>query len=468
MDGQQRVTALCILFGRRPYWWQSGEEWERLVKKYDIRFDINAKEPPYFWVANAAIRKVKEDRYIPLSKLLVLDIEKPKDQQELQRLAKEIKQQGLCGGMDAMEVYTRLDRIRKIREKDVVTVAIDQELEDAVEIFSRLNSRGTRVTEADIYLGVVAVRNPGWVRSAFLPYVRKLADAGFDVSPNLLFRTLTGVGAKKVRFREIPDGFWNQGSIQSYWDRTQAAWQSIIQRFREYGILSNNPMPTEAALVPMVALADKFPHEKFELPLYWFLQASRFSRYSGSGTTSLEEDLRDIQEADSLDGAVRRLLRRFLHTTPIDAEDFMRDYGDSRFGRFLLYLLAYRNKAQDWDNSGQRLGFEGMELLVDFRPQWHHVFPKVYLQSHKVSEDLIDALANIAVIGPTINIRISAKEPMSYIQRYGITAEKLAQQHIEESVIKLSVNDFEGWLNKRAQTLADAGNAFLDELKEGL
>jgi hypothetical protein len=227
-------------------------------------------------------------------------------------------------------------------------------------------------------------------------------------------------------------------------------------------------MPTEAALVPMVALADKFPHEKFELPLYWFLQASRFSRYSGSGTTSLEEDLRDIQEADSLDGAVRRLLRRFAHITPIEAEDFMRDYGDSRFGRFLLYLLAYRNKAQDWDDSGQRLGFEGMELLVDFRPQWHHVFPKAYLQSHKVSDDLIDALANIAVIGPTINIRISAKEPMNYIQRYGITAEKLAQQYIEDGVIKLSVNDFERWVNKRAQTLADAGNAFLDELKGGL
>ncbi|MBM4429884.1 MAG: DUF262 domain-containing protein [Chloroflexi bacterium] len=468
VDGQQRVTALCILFGRKPYWWQSGEEWERMVKKYDIRFDINAKEPPYFRVANAAIRKVKEDRYIPLSKLLVLDVEKPKDQQELQRLAKEIKQQGLCGGMDAMEVYTRLDRIRKIREKDVVTVAIDQELEDVVEIFSRLNSRGTRVTEADIYLGVVATRNPGWVRSAFLPYVRKLADAGFDMSPNLLFRTLTGVGAKKVRFREIPKGFWNQESIHPYWDRTKAAWQSTIQRFREYGILSNDPMPTEAALVPMVALADKFPHEKFELPLYWFLQASRFSRYSGSGTTSLEEDLRDIQEADSLDGAVRRLLRRFAHTTPIEAEDFMRDYGDSRFGRFLLYLLAYRNKAQDWDDSGQRLGFEGMELLVDFRPQWHHVFPKAYLQSHKVSDDLIDALANIAVIGPTINIRISAKEPMNYIQRYGITAEKLAQQYIEDGVVKLSVSNFEDWLNRRAQTLADAGNAFLDELKGGL
>src|SRR5216117_404068 len=27
VDGQQRTTALCILSGRRPYWWLDGEEW---------------------------------------------------------------------------------------------------------------------------------------------------------------------------------------------------------------------------------------------------------------------------------------------------------------------------------------------------------------------------------------------------------------------------------------------------------
>lgn len=468
VDGQQRVTALCILFGRKPYWWDRAEDWDRTLKKYDIRFDINAKEPPFFWVANAAIRKVKENRYIPLSKLLVLDVERPKDQQEMQQLAKDIKLQGLCDGLDAMEVYTKLDRIRRIREKDVVTVTIDQELEDVVEIFSRLNSRGTRVTEADIYLGIVAARTPGWVRTAFLPYVRSLADAGFDISPNLLFRTLTGVGAKKVRFKEIADTFWDQANIQSYWEGTKQAWNNLIMRFQEYGILSNDPMPTEAALVPMVAMADKFPGEPFEPALYWFLQASRFSRYSGSGTTSLEEDLRDIQDADFLQNAVRRLLRRFPHATPLEAEDFLRDYVDSRFGRFLLYLLAYKNKAQDWDKTGHRLGFEGKRLLADFRPQWHHVFPKAYLQGHKVPDDLIDALANIAVIGPTVNIRISAKAPMDYIQRYSITPKKLAQQYIDHSVVSLPVKHFERWLNARAQTLADAGNGFLNELKAGL
>ena len=80
-------------------------------------------------------------------------------------------------------MYARLDRIRKIRDKDFVTITTDQELEDVVEIFSRLNSRGTRVTEADIYLGIVAARAPGWVRDTFLPYLKTLADAGFRKLP---------------------------------------------------------------------------------------------------------------------------------------------------------------------------------------------------------------------------------------------------------------------------------------------
>ncbi|MGD1020360.1 MAG: DUF262 domain-containing protein [Verrucomicrobiia bacterium] len=463
VDGQQRTAALCILFGRKPYWWSSAEEWEKVLRKYDIRFDVDAKEPPFFWVANAAIRKVKELRYIPVSKLLVLDTQKDKDQATLQTLAKEIKLQGLCDGMDAMEVYTRLDRVRKIRDRDLVTITIDHELEDVVEIFARLNSRGTRVTEADIYLGVVAARAPGWVRSTFLPYLGTLGDAGFRVSPNLLFRTLTGVGVKKVRFKEIADDFWNPTSILPHWQRTTKSWGNLVSKFREYGVLSNDPMPTEAALVTMVALVDRFPGDPFEPAMYWFLQASRFARYSGSSATSLEEDLRDLQDSSSLLLAVQKLVRRFTYTTTLEAEDFLRDYGDARFGRFLLYLLVYRNKAKDWDEKGNRIGFEGVDLLADFRPQWHHVFPKKFLEG-KVNADKIDALANIAVIGPTINIRISAKDPMDYIKRYKIGQEKLVQQFIGEDITQVSIDNYEKWLNDRAKVLADAANIFLSSL----
>ncbi len=426
VDGQQRSTALSILFGRKPYWWPSVDEWNRTVRKFDIRFDINAKEPPFFWVADAVIRNAPGSRYVPIRDLLVLDTGKESDQKRLQELAKQIKIDGFCDGMDAMEVYTRLDRVRKIRDKDIVAITIDHELEDVVEIFSRLNSRGTRVTEADIYLGVVAARNPGWVRDTFLPYLRSLSESGFDLDPNLLFRTLTGVGAKRVRFREIPDSFWEPKSIAPAWDKTAKAWKSLVTRFREYGILSADPMPTQAALVTMVSLIEKFGDgPDFRSTLYWFLQASRFGRYSGSGTTSLEEDLRDVNEANSLPNAIDRLLRRFEHPKALTVDDFLRDYADGRFGRFFLYLLVYRNKAQDWDEHGHRLGFEGTSLLSDFRPDWHHIYPKKYLHG-KVQDSLIDALANIAIIGPQMNIRISAKDPLSYIAKYKVTDRKLS------------------------------------------
>ncbi len=464
VDGQQRSSALCILCGRKPYWWPSVDEWNKTLRKFDIRFDVNAKDPPFFWVANAVIRKAVGNRYIPLRSLLGLDTSREKDQKALQDLARQIKIEGLCDGMDAMEVYARLDRIRKIRDKDLVAVTVDHELEDVVEIFSRLNSRGTRVTEADIYLGVVAAKNPGWVRDTFLPYLRSLAESGFDLDPNLLFRTVTGVGSKKVRFREIPDAFWEPKSIMPAWERTANAWKRLIARVREYGILSADPMPTQAALVTMVSLVEKFDDSSsFRFSLYWFLQASRFGRYSGSGTTSLEEDLRDVHEANSLSDAVIRLLRRFAHMDPLTADDFLRDYGDSRFGRFLLYLLVYRNKAQDWDEHGHRIGFEGVSLLADFRPQWHHIFPKKYLEG-KVDESLIDALANIAVIGPEINIRISAKDPMSYIQKYKITDQKLAQQFVDPATISLSYEGYETWVRNRAKRLAEVGNELLAEL----
>jgi hypothetical protein len=465
VDGQQRSTALSILFGRKPYWWPSVDEWNKTVKKFDIRFDINATKPPFFWVADAVIRSSPGSRFVRLREVLVLDTSKEKDQKQLQDLAKQIKIEGLCDGMDAMEVYARLDRIRKIRDKDLVAVTIDHDLEDVVEIFSRLNSRGTRVTEADIYLGVVAAKNPGWVRDTFLPYLRSLAESGFDLDPNLLFRTLTGVGARKVRFREIPDSFWEPASIAPAWNRTAAAWKRLIARFREYGILSADPMPTQAALVTILCLVDKFEDSvDFRFALYWFIQASRFGRYSGSGTTSLEEDLRDVYESTSLESAIDRLLRRFKDSEPLNAEDFLRDYADSRFGRFFLYLLVYRNEAKDWDEHGHRIGFEGATLLADFRPEWHHIFPKKYLNG-KVEESLIDALGNIAVIGPEINIRISAKDPMSYVAKYQITADKLIQQFIDPASLSISLDGYESWLHNRAERLAEVGNEFLNELK---
>jgi hypothetical protein len=105
--------------------------------------------------------------------------------------------------------------------------------------------------------------------------------------------------------------------------------------------------------------------------------------------------------------------------------------------------------------------------LSPFRPQWHHVFPKKYLEG-KVDDALVNALANIAVIGADINLRISAKDPLSYIDKYDISLAKLSQQFIDTDIRTVLHAGYAAWLSARARRLADEGNRFLNELRDGL
>jgi hypothetical protein len=206
-----------------------------------------------------------------------------------------------------------------------------------------------------------------------------LPELGYEVSPNLVFRTLTGIGKKAIRYRSIEKSFWDATSIQPIWERTTRAWGLAIKQLKDCGIPGNAVFPADNALVSLLALLDKFPNDSFSSVFYWFLQASRFSRYSTSSTSSMEEDLKEINEAATQTEALERLLARIRYLPSLTADDFMRDYSDTRFGRLLLYLLILRNKAVDWDQRGIRIGFEGAELLAGFQPQFHHVFPKKIL-----------------------------------------------------------------------------------------
>ena len=100
----------------------------------------------------------------------------------------------------------------------------------------------------------------------------------------------------------------------------------------------------------------------------------------------------------------------------------------------MLYLLVYHNKAVDWHEAGDRIGFDKNEILASFSPQWHHIFPVNLLQGEGFEERDIDTIANIAAIGQNINIRIKDKHPTDYIERYKITQAKLEQQFISGDI----------------------------------
>jgi hypothetical protein len=341
-----------------------------------------------------------------------------------------------------------------------------------VEIFARLNSKGTRVKEADIYLGIVAARTPGWVREHFLPFVSKLENRGFDLSPNRLFQSLTAVGAKRVRFKQVADKFWNAEAISPAWKRTQEGWHLVLNWLAEYGVASNEVLPSDAVFIPAVALLDRFPQASRNLAFEWVLQALRYGRYSGSAATSIDEDLKEVETAASAEEAIEGMRRRIRAIEAFTADDFLRDYSDARFGRLLLFLLMFRNKATDWDPARNRLAFLGNELAPAFSPQFHHIFPRGFLIDREtdapkagIAREQIESLANIAIIGANVNIRISNKNPLSYFAKYEIDAERRSQQFIEGNVDQMVPEKYVTWLQARAERLAKEANGFVAELR---
>lgn len=464
VDGQQRATALCILSGRKPYWWANSDEWNTILKRYDIRFDIEARQPPYFVTASATVRALRTNRYIPLSDLITLDLNKPMDRERLQSLARSIKTDGLCPGMDSMEIYTRLERVQRIRDREIVAVNISHDLEEVVDIFGRLNSKGTRVRETDIYLGVVAARDAGWVREEFMPFLEKLDEKGFDITPNLLFQSVAAIGANRVRFKEIDEKFWTKSKIGPAWKTACSAWQVVTDWLGELGILTVDLLPGQSALIPAAYLFSKYPKSDHRLASEWLLQALRYGRYSGASHTAIEEDIKEIVGASNAEEAIGGMRGRIRAIEPFTPEFFMRDYSDGKFGRLMLYLLAFHNRAEDWDGTSRKIAFDGEKLVPGYEPQFHHVFPRRFLKGI-VDDSMIEALANIAIIGGSTNLKISAKDPLNYFDKYNIGSDKRAQQYIDGPVTSMTPENFPNWLDERAKKLAERSNRLVRELR---
>jgi hypothetical protein len=461
VDGQQRTTALCLLFSRKPYWWSADDDWNEALKRFDVRFNPFQETEPFFLLASAPVQRATETDWIPVHKIL------NSDDEQLAQLVEILRVRHDLAPHKFHSIWTRLDAVRKVREKDIVVITVDHEVEDVVEIFTRLNNRGTKVTEADVFLALASSKNPGWTREDFLPFIKDLKDAGFGLDPNLVFRTLIAIGAGKTRFKEVASEFWATGNVKPVWRRCQEAWQEVVHRMQSVGILNSDILPTHNALLPLIVLKDRFK-DKFQFgpPFACFLGVSYGGRYSGSAITTLGEDVRLIDGASTLEEA----LRGFDALTPdlvFKAEDFLADSRDEYFRRFLLYLIFFARQAHDWKEK-TRLGFEGKDLLVGFSPDWHHIFPRRYLEENGVQDDKINALANMAVIDPKTNIRFGKKPPTHYLEKYEITDSLLEEQLVPTDRELLTVENFDRFLEMRSEALAEAANKYFSGLRRNV
>ena len=346
--------------------------------------------------------------------------------------------QSLADTTATSRVMAIISRVHSaFRRAELVQVEIDHDPADVAEIFSRLNSAGTRVNEGDVAIALLAVRQQGWVKEQLLPYLSDLAEQGFELEPSFLIRAIAAIRRGSGRLRDIPRDFWEASNeFNQGWNETREAVKNVLRVLRELGILSLSILPSHNVLIPLLVLDNRQIHgdaSKIRRAFRWLLAATQHGRYSGAAITTMDQDINAIRAASDFEAAVVALEVRLNAKLSFGPSDLLRRYDESDFLRLMLYLVAFDNKTEDW-KTGQRLGFDRSDNALNdgFRPEWHHFVPRGRLRRRTPApaEDLVNSLANIVVLSGGDNRRFSYSEPHTYLAKYNVPHERVLQQFI--------------------------------------
>lgn len=452
IDGQQRVTALmAALLGR-----------EVLSKDYAtvrIRIAFHPIEER-FEVRNPAIEKDKawiDD----ITKLFSPDV-------YLGDVTDEYVDRN--PNANKSSVGKVIERVAKITNNHVglIELAEDLDIETVTEIFIRVNSAGTELSQADFAMSKIAVNetyggnelrkaidyfchlsvapefhskiergDPKFAASEFWPKMAWLKDVNEDLyDPNYtdmlrvaftsefgrgklqdLVALLSGRNFETREYEEIiaeaSFGKLKTG-VESFMRKTH--FDRLTMILRSSGFLTSRLIRSQNAvnfayIIYLRGRAEQMPANDLErLVRNWYAMSILTRRYSGSPETAFDLDIRQI-EAQGLQKYVEAVISNELPDTFWTGMlPQLMDTSSSTSPYFIAYQAA---QARLGDRGFLSTDITVRDLLLN-RGDKHHVFPRKHLQKKGLSRGSYNQIANFVLAQSEINIGIGDKAPEKY------------------------------------------------------
>ncbi|MCY4620118.1 MAG: DUF262 domain-containing protein [Chloroflexi bacterium] len=455
LDGQQRITSLYgIIRGKPP------EFFDGNARAFsDLYFNIESEEFRFY----QAQRMKGDPFWIEVSALLRQG--NAGIGQHIRRLsqAQEV-------GERLGEYIGRLNKVLGVRDTDLhveeVTGA-DKTVDVVVDIFNRVNSGGTKLSQGDLALAKICGSWPEG-RERMQESLAKWRQSGYHFSLDWLLRVLNGIVTGEARFIHLHDR--STVEIKDGLARAERAIDASLNLISgRFGLDHDRVLFGRYALPVMARYIDRRgghlsgAKERDRL-LYWYFQSGMWGRFSGSTESTLNVDFEATEE---LDGAIDRLLEqlRLWHgSLQVEPAHFR---GWSLGARFypVLYALTRVGEAQDW---GTGLPLKRSLLGKMNSLEVHHIFPKSLLYEHGYKRPEVNAIANFCYLTKDTNLRISARPPSEYFAEI----EQRLPGSLESQWIPLDrelwqTENYPQFLEVRQRLLAEAANALLDELLQG-
>ena len=452
IDGQQRVTALMAsLLGA-----------EVLTDDYEtkqIQIAFNPQEES-FEVANPAIRK--NVAWIP-------DVAKVfEESTSVFKLVNDYCSVNAACSQDC--IFKVIEKLRGITHNHVgiIELSEDLDIETVTEIFIRVNSAGSPLSQADFAMSKIAVNtsyggntlrkaidyfchlsvspdflakikkgDKAFVDSEFFDKIKWVADVNDDIYDPAytdmlrvaftsefgrgklqdLVALLSGRNFETKQYEEViaEESFSKlKKGILAFVNKTH--FDRITMILRSAGFVISDLIGSQNAInfayiLYLRGRAENVPPADLEhLVRRWFVMSMLRSRYSGSPESTFDFDIRQIDSRGTVE---------FVNSViPNELPD---SFWTGMLPQFMDTSSISSPYFRCYQAAQVKLGDKGflsrditVTDLVLNRADVHHVYPKQYLKSNGKTRGVYNQIANFVVAQSEINIAIGAKPPDVY------------------------------------------------------
>lgn len=452
IDGQQRVTALmAALLGH-----------EVLTKDYQtvrIRIAFHPVQDR-FEVTNPAIQK--DASWIDD----VTSIFSPDS--DLLALVEEYVERN--PGEDRKKVGQVLQKVGKIVNNHVglIELAEDLDIETVTEIFIRVNSAGTPLSQADFAMSKISVNetyggnvlrkaidyfchlavapefypniekgDPEFAASEFWPKIKWLKDTNDDLYDptytdmlRVAFTSQFGRGklgdlvallsGRNFETRAYEEAIVEQSfnklrdGIDAFMNKTH--FDRLTMILRSSGFLTANLIRSQNAvnfayIVYLRGRSEGLPPNVLErLVRCWYTMSILTQRYSGNPETAFDFDIRQIASQGLISYTTAVIENELPDTFWTGMLPQLMDTSSSISPYFIAFQAA---QARLGDKGFLSTDITVRDLLLN-RGDRHHVFPRRYLQNRGLNRGRYNQIANFVIAQSEINIAIGDTPPETY------------------------------------------------------
>lgn len=455
LDGQQRLTVLYMLVKDEipPYYTAS----EIRHDPRNLYFNLDAGE---FRYENKSTRDNPE--WVKITEIFddgvnAWDIAREKlgdDSDDISEKAEHYHQQ-----------IKQLERLLS-RPLPLEELPKSATVHQAIDLFDRVNSQGTDLGDAELALAHMSAQWP-YIRRNIKKKQAALEKQGFSFKLDFYVKCIVAVVSETMTYSKVYDT--NRSVLEAKWERIEQILDYLVNFLQnEAHIPDSSYITTRAVLIPLIAYLDRneirLTRTEKNSFLEWLYVAMMWSRYGRSTDTTLEKDLSLLNDEYPTKELMAEIQDNRGGQIEVRPADF--DGRGKRSKRFynMIRIVIRANDPVDWKT--------GEPLKGSYNLESHHIFPKsqlydeLYDSSNHIGKKRVNEIANRAFITSRGNHAIFTDLPEEYLSEVRENYPKaFSEQFIPENPQLWKLDNYEDFLAKRRELLADAVNEFLASLK---